>query len=91
MKGKRGRRQKNCDDTNDRGATMASRAKDEAEGLRHMSWISTPVPGIGPADLEKGPLTGTRYDPAYRDQQHREHERETQDKIRRREAQHPES
>jgi hypothetical protein len=64
---------------------MASRAKDEAEGLRHMSWISAALFRVlGPADLEKGPLTGTRYDPVYRDRQHREHERETQDKIRRR-------
>ena len=64
---------------------MASRAKDEAEGLRHMSWISAALFRVlGPADLEKGPLAGTRYDPLYRERRHREHQRETQDKIRRR-------
>jgi len=64
---------------------MASRAKDESEGLRHMSWVSAVLfRAFGPADLEKGPLTGTRYDPAYRDRQRLEHERQSQDAIRRR-------
>jgi hypothetical protein len=44
-----------------------SRASDEAEGFRHISWLSAMLFRIfGPAHIPDGPLVGTRYDPAYR-------------------------
>jgi hypothetical protein len=59
-----------------------SRTSDEAEGFRHISWISAMLFRVfGPADLPNGPLKGTRYDPQYRQQRQREQVRVRQAKI----------
>jgi hypothetical protein len=64
-----------------------SRASDEAEGFRHISWLSAMLFRVfGPADNPNGPLNGTRYDPEYRQKHQREQIRARQAKIAERRA-----
>jgi hypothetical protein len=66
-----------------------SRARDEAEGLRHVTWFGAMLFRVfGPADSAHGPLEGTRYDPLYRQQHHREVVRVRQARIAERRSEH---
>jgi hypothetical protein len=64
-----------------------SRATDEQEGLRHISWLSAMLFRVfGPADMPNGPLGGTRYDPVYRQHHQRDLVRARQAKLAERRA-----
>jgi hypothetical protein len=66
---------------------LMSRARDEAEGLRHVSWLGAMLFRVfGPADTPHGPLEGTRYDPLYRQVHQREVARQRRERIAERQA-----